>query len=164
MLNIRLWNLASHYSLLRDFTMIRNKIASTVFLYYQDNHVALCSLIYDYDEFNKSLSQYFLSFCLSTFILSCPGSSLLFSSSGEQGLLPSFSAQASYWGGLHCCGAWAQQFWLLTLEHKLNNCGAQAELLCSMWNLPRSVVKPPALQVDSLPLSHQGNLNFLILN
>ena len=75
--------------------MIRNEIVSTVFLYYQDNHVALCSLIY-YDEYNTSISQYFLNFCLFIFIFSCTGSLLLFSSSREQGLLSSCSAQASY--------------------------------------------------------------------
>ena len=50
------------------------------------------------------------------------------------------------------------------LQHRLNSCSTQAWLPHGMWNLLRSGVKPmpPALaggflQVDSLPLSHQGN-------
>ena len=53
--------------------------------------------------------------------------------------------------GLRSCGAWA-------LEQRLSSCGTPAQLLCSMWNLPPSEVKPvsKALAVDSLPLSHLG--------
>ena len=42
--------------------------------------------------------------------------------------------------GLSTCGMWA-------LEHTLNGCGAQAWLLCGMWDLPRSGIEPmcPAL-------------------
>ena len=31
------------------------------------------------------------------------------------------------------CGMWAQQLWL---TNRLSSCGAQAQLLCSMWDLP----------------------------
>ena len=42
--------------------------------------------------------------------------------------------------GLGSCGSWA-------LEHRLNSCGAQAQLLLSMWDLSRSGIEPmsPAL-------------------
>ena len=33
------------------------------------------------------------------------------------------------------CSSWA-------LEHRLNSCGTWASLLCSMWDLPRSGIKP----------------------
>ena len=62
-----------------------------------------------------------------------------FSSCGERGLL--FVAGFSLWWllllqstgsrhtGFSSCGLWA-------LEHKLSSCGAQAQLLCGMWDLP----------------------------
>ena len=31
----------------------------------------------------------------------------------------------------------AQKLWSSVLEHRLNSCGAQAQLLCGMWDLPR---------------------------
>ena len=37
--------------------------------------------------------------------------------------------------GLSSCGSWA-------LEHRLSSCGAQADLLCGMWDLPRPGIKP----------------------
>ena len=45
-----------------------------------------------------------------------------------------------------------------SLEHRLSSCGARAQLLHGMWDLPRSGIEPvsPAL-ADSLPLSHQGS-------
>ena len=41
---------------------------------------------------------------------------------------------------LSSCGSW-------TLEHRLSSCGARAQLLCGMWDLPRPGLKPvsPAL-------------------
>ena len=42
--------------------------------------------------------------------------------------------------GLSSCGSWA-------LERSLNSCGSQDQLLCSMWDLPRTGITPvsPAL-------------------
>ena len=40
--------------------------------------------------------------------------------------------------GSHGCGSRAP-------EHRLNNCGAQASLLCGMWDLPGSEPMTPAL-------------------
>ena len=68
--------------------------------------------------------------------------------------------RASHCSDFSCCGvqalgAWASVVaaWGLSscssqaLEHGLNICAAQAHLLCSMWNLPGSRIKPvsPAL-------------------
>ena len=62
------------------------------------------------------------------------------SSCGEWGLLRSCGSRASHWGGLSCCRGRA-------LEHRLSGCGAQALLLCGIWDLPRSGIEPvsPAL-------------------
>ena len=60
--------------------------------------------------------------------------------------------------GFSSCGPQA-------LEHRLNSCGAQAWLLCGMWDLPGPGIEPCLLpwQADSLPLSHQGNPWSMIL-
>ena len=82
----------------------------------------------------------------------------------ESGVYSGCSAQASQYGGF-CC--WGEQvpgcsgFVLCSyasLEHRLSSCGARAQLLHGMSDLPRSGIEPvsPAL-ADSLPLSHQGS-------
>ena len=45
------------------------------------------------------------------------------------------------------------------LAHRLSSCAARAQLLCDVWDLPGSGIKPmsPAFQANSLPLSHQGS-------
>ena len=71
---------------------------------------------------------------------------------------------ASHCAGFSCCGARA-------LEHRLSSCGAQAQLLCGMWDPPGPGLEPCSLhgQADSQPLRHQGSprvccsLNFQIL-
>ena len=55
--------------------------------------------------------------------------------------------------GLSSCGSWS-------LEHRLNSCGTHISLLCSMWDLSGSGIKP----LDSLPLSHQGSPSSYIFN
>ena len=70
------------------------------------------------------------------------------------------SAWPSHCGGFFCCRAWALGAWasvvvarglsscgLQALEHRLSSCGARAQLLCSMWDLPGPGLKPvsPAL-------------------
>ena len=44
--------------------------------------------------------------------------------------------------GFRSCGAWAQWFWLLGSRVQVRGCGAQAQLLCSMWDLPRPGIDP----------------------
>ena len=96
--------------------------------------------------------------CICLFIFGCAGSLLLgglFSSCGEWGLLCSCSVQAlaveaflvaerglqGTWAsvvlacGLSSCSSQA-------LEHQLSSCGIWAQLLCSIWDLPRSRIKP----------------------
>ena len=86
----------------------------------------------------------------------CAGSSLLqglCSSCGEPGLLSSCSAWNSHYSdfsllqsmGSRACGL--SSYGSQPLEHRLNNCGIWAQLLCGMWNLPGSGIEPmsPAL-------------------
>ena len=105
----------------------------------------------------------FLKLSAYLFIFSCSGSSLLrglCSSCSEQRLLSSCNARASHSCGFSCCRARAlgMRASAAAAEQRLTSCGALTLLLCGMWNLPGSSIEPmsPALQVDSLPLSHQG--------
>ena len=70
-------------------------------------------------------------FFLIIFIFDCAGSSLL------RGLF-SIEVQALGHTGFSSCSSWA-------LEHRLNSCDAQAELLCRMWDLPGPGIKPMSL-------------------
>ena len=69
-------------------------------------------------------------------------------------------AWPSHCGGFSCCGAWAlgtqvsvvvarglSSCGTRVLERRLSSCGAQAQLLCGMWDLPRAGLEPmsPAL-------------------
>ena len=87
----------------------------------------------------------------SLFIFVCAESWLLgelFSSCSEQGLLSSWGAWASHCHGFSYCRArtlghagfssWGSH----TLEHRLNSCSPWAELLCRVWDLPGSEIKP----------------------
>ena len=40
----------------------------------------------------------------------------------------------------HC--KWAQELWLLALEHELSSFGAQTCLLLGMWDLPKPGMEP----------------------
>ena len=62
-------------------------------------------------------------------------------------------ASAVATSGLSSGGSWS-------LEHRLNSCDTQVSLLCSMWDLSGSGIKP----LDSLPLSHQGSPSSYIFN
>ena len=68
-------------------------------------------------------------------------------SCGEQGAGATLHChvRASHCGGLSCLGAPALGAW--ALERRLSSCGAQAQLLCSMWDLPEPGLEPvsPAL-------------------
>ena len=74
-----------------------------------------------------------------------------FSSCGEQKLLSSCSTRASQCGGYPCCGARAlgsvgfSSCSSQSVEHRLNSCGAWAQLLCSRWGLPGSGIEPMSL-------------------
>ena len=59
----------------------------------------------------------------------------------SQGLLSTSSAQASCWGGFSCCRVQTSG------RTGFSSCGEQAWLLCGMWDLSGSGVKPvfPAL-------------------
>ena len=83
----------------------------------------------------------------------------------EIGSYFSCGSWASNHGSLSCCGAQVlgcegfSDCGSRALEHRLNSCGAQALLCRGMWDLPGPGIEPmsPALAVDSLPLSHQGD-------
>ena len=87
-----------------------------------------------------------------------------FSPVAQSGSYSSCSVKASHCSGLSCraqapgcisfssCGSWA-------LEHRLSSCGARAQQLCGMWDLPRSGTEPmsPAMADGFPPLSHEGS-------
>ena len=74
----------------------------------------------------------------------------------QVGAVSSCSAQPSHCSGLslcklgcvgfRSCGSWA-------LEHRLCNCGARAQLLCSMWGLFGLGIEPVSLTLTGEPLS-----------
>ena len=85
--------------------------------------------------------------------LHCRGQA--FSSCGEQGLLfvvrlglliavASLVAKPRLLGyrGFRSCSAWINSCSSRALEHGLSSCGTQAELFCSMWDLPGSGIRP----------------------
>ena len=51
----------------------------------------------------------------------------------------------------------AQQLRLWALEHRLNRCGLEAQLLCSSWNLPGSGIKSVSSCIGRWILSHWAN-------
>ena len=75
-----------------------------------------------------------------------------FSSCGERG--PLFIVVR---GPLTIAASLAAEHRLQT--RRLSSCGAWAQLLRGMWDLPRPGLEPvsPALAVDSQPLRHQGS-------
>ena len=86
---------------------------------------------------------FFFFFFFIYLLLTTPGlhcCSQAVSSCNQRGPLPSCGAQASHCGGFSCCRARA-------LEHRLNGCGARAQLLSHTWDLPGPGIKPvsPAL-------------------
>ena len=89
------------------------------------------------------------------------------SSCSKWELLSGYSAQASHWGGLSCCGAWALDHRLFSSSHSqphnwLNSCVSQALLLCGKWNLPRPGIEllSPALQGGFLTIGPPGKPSF----
>ena len=60
-------------------------------------------------------------------------------------------ARASHCGGFSCCRVWA-------VECRLSSCGARAQFLCGMWDLPRPRIEPvsPALTSRFLTIAPPG--------
>ena len=79
-----------------------------------------------------------------------------FSSCGEQGLLSSCGALASYCGGFSWGRAWALGF------EGFCSCGTRAYLCSSMWDLPGPGIEPvsPALAGRFLPAESSGKSCF----
>ena len=86
-------------------------------------------------------------------------------------------AWASHCGGFSCCGARPlgartsvvvarvlSSCGLRALELRLSSCGTRAQLLCSMWDLPRPGIEPmsPALAGGFLTTALQGKPKFSI--
>ena len=106
-----------------------------------------------------------VSFCLFIylFIYGCIASTLLrtgFLQLQRAGAILHCGAQASHCSGFSCCRAWAlgtqasvvvacglSSCGSWALEHRLSSCGAPAQLLRGMWDLPRPGLEPvsPAL-------------------
>ena len=56
--------------------------------------------------------------------------------------------------GLSSCGVWLQSMWVsVVVAHRLSSCGAWSQLLRSMWNLPRTGIKPVFLALAGRFLS-----------
>ena len=99
--------------------------------------------------------KYLLYFWLCCASLLCR----IFSSCGKQGLLSSYSTQASHCKGFSCCRAralghirviscstWAQQLWLPDSRAQAQQLHLTG-LLCCKWDIPGSGIKlrPPAI-------------------
>ena len=107
--------------------------------------------------------SYFFFFLIFIYLFGCVGSSLLhvdFLQLWRAGATLHCGAWASHCGGFSCCGAWALGVWTSVvaalglsrcgswaLEHRFSSCGARAQLLRGMWDLPRPGIEPmcPAL-------------------
>ena len=114
-------------------------------------------------------------FFFNGFIFGCVGSSLLcagFLQLQQTGATLRCSVRASHCGGFSCCGAQAlsvqasvvvahglQQLWLAASKHRLSSCGARAQLLRGMWDLPGPGLEPmsPALAGGFLTTAPPGN-------
>ena len=92
-------------------------------------------LIHEYCQRNAFNSNLIL-FYLFTAVLSLHCCAQAFFRCGKQGLRSASSAQASCCGGFSCC--WAQAPGCTGFS----SCGEQAWLLCGMWDLRGSGVKP----------------------
>ena len=81
-----------------------------------------------------------LSFFLRALGLRCCAQA--FSSCSKSGLLSTAAHRLSHCSGFSCCGAWAIGTWaLVVVACRFRSCGARAQLLCSMRNLPRLGIK-----------------------
>ena len=116
---------------------------------------------------------FFLTFYLFIYLWLCWvfTATQAFSGCGEWGLLFSCGTQVSHCSDFSCCraqalrhmsfsrGVWVNNCGSWALEHRLSSCGVWALLLCGMWDLPGSGIKPEssALAGDSLPAHHQGS-------
>ena len=119
-------------------------------------------LVYIFLFLHISSVFYHFNYLFYVCIFDCAGSSSLcglFSSCREQGPLQLWSLGFSLlW--LLCCGARAlgclgfstygtrsQRLWFLSSQHRLNSCGAWAQLLCHMQDLSGQEIEPmsPAL-------------------
>ena len=139
---------------------LKTVFLSPIWLWLWTNHLT-CRGLLSYLRILVRSSLRSLYFFICNFIyFGCAGSSLLqglLSGCGEQRLLCSCGVTASHCGG---CRAWGLCSWgSWALEHRLSSCGTRAQLLCDIWDLPRSGIKPvsPALAGRFLPQSYQGN-------
>ena len=78
---------------------------------------------------------------------------------GRAGATLHCGARASHCGGFSGCGAWALGAWAsVVVARRLRSCGAWAELLCGMWDLPGPGIEPvsPALADGFLTTAPPG--------
>ena len=100
---------------------------------------------------NWVLILFFIFIYLFIFIFGCVGSSLLhlgFLQLQRVGATLRCGARASPYGGFSCCAVWALGMRAsVVVAHELSSCGAWAQLLRGMWDLPGPGLKPmsPAL-------------------
>ena len=152
----RVTNTSIFYQSLKDF-LVENHLQTT------PPHCNVQILFFFFHLFNL-------------FIFGCIGTSLLctgFLQLLQVGATLHCSAQASHCSGFSCCraralGAWASvvvarglsscSSW--ALEHRLSSCGARAQLLRGMWDLPGPGLEPvfPALAGRFLTTAPPGKL------
>ena len=118
-------------------------------------------------------SLFFYLFILSNFIylfiFGCVGSSLLhagFLQLWRAGATLHCSARASHCGGFSCCRAWALGVWAsVVVARGLSSCGARAQLLRGMWDLPGPGLEPlsPALSGRFLTTALPGKSHYFSL-
>ena len=123
--------------------------------------------------FSFSSQNHFFKF-IYLFIFGCVGTSLLhagFLQLPRAGATLRGSVWASHCSGFSCCGARALGMWASVvvarglsscgswaLEHRLSSCGALAQLLRGMWDLPGPGIEPvsPALAGGFLTTAPPG--------
>ena len=115
-------------------------LSTSFFVYFVSQvfcHCQMTQLAFIY-FFNKSIYL----FILAALGLRC--CTWAFSSCGERGLLfLRCGARASHCGGFSCCGARALGTWAsVVVACGLSSCGALAQLLHGMWDLPRPGIEP----------------------
>ena len=133
------------------------------------------------DSYFNFLSFFLNKFIYSFLIFGCVGSSLLrvgFLQLRRAGATLRCGAQASHCSGFSCCGAWAlgarasvvvaqglSSCGSWALEYRLSSCGARAQLLRGMWDLPSPRIKPvsPALAGGFLTTVPPGKSLFQLL-